>query len=822
MIRFCDRETYFIKYENLDKKKLLDYFLNNHVDESVYVIDANGTYKGRILYHALLHSADIKDALLEGCVVLDEQIWQNTRAYFSDYTGENGPYELLPVVDCQKKLICFAYEDVDANREIRMLRELEETEGTLQFSDIYPQCKSVKIYGFNELAYFFAKYLEKLGIGVRVEGSMWKKFFTSAECQTVSYESLTIYAEGVGPQKNTWMENFLTSVSVEFECIDHIYETNIKQGFIRDANGSYAEFIENLRDKEVIIVGTGTKSQEAYDFLLEQGIHTSCFIGESNDKCNHSMFGKRIQSSLAARKIYRNAVFLDCTSRHSTLGLSGVNKYDYMGYKRNERYFVIRDYIEIPENGIKNAMKQWKIVLAGDVYLCRRLYSYLAQNEISVLGYLNISSENDEIKNIPEVSAEDIEQDTMCLLVVPEYFNPDSREKRKKMMEMLLEYVKNSQIDNYTDYFSYTNAFIHIEKSNFPKYTEEWLQPKKVVLGAAEGHCGNILFRESLDNHPSIFMFSEYNYLNNDLMWICIRLSTEDAENIRSMFWKLYGNEREQSIYDPDAFNEKLDQLLSQFRQVTSQELFVMLHMAYMYMLGQDVLDMRDTIIYWEPHTVTRKLVENSVNWLGCSGSVSCDIINIVRNICIRNGSVIKENIREQWGGPYSFYRLALSHPDIEKKEYDQSSRLILKFEDLKKNPKKILSEICDRWDIDWADTLMMTSCQGKQSSYDNGERLVRDFDLDVIYNTYDKYSELDRLRLSIINAPWQRKYGYPYVSVKQFSRRELQEMFLKEFHFEELEEFHKEKTDLFFRIQVQIMIRQRLTEVWMAEVYPE
>ena len=46
--------------------------------------------------------------------------------------------------------------------------------------------------------------------------------------------------------------------------------------------------------------------------------------------------------------------------------------------------------------------------------------------------------------------------------------------------------------------------------------------------------------------------------------------------------------------------------------------------------------------------------------------------------------------------------------------------------------------------------------------------------------------------------------------------------MFLKEFHFEELEEFHKEKTDLFFRIQVQIMIRQRLTEVWMAEVYPE
>ena len=46
---------------------------------------------------------------------------------------------------------------------------------------------------------------------------------------------------------------------------------------------------------------------------------------------------------------------------------------------------------------------------------------------------------------------------------------------------------------------------------------------------------------------------------------------------------------------------------------------------------------------------------------------------------------------------------------------------------------------------------------------------------------------ELDRLRIMIFNGMWQKKYGYPYVELAQFSRRELQELFLKSYRIEDL-----------------------------------
>lgn len=57
-------------------------------------------------------------------------------------------------MDKDQRLISFAYEEYDINREIRMLSKLSENKDDLQFADIYPQYKCVKIHDFNELAYF--------------------------------------------------------------------------------------------------------------------------------------------------------------------------------------------------------------------------------------------------------------------------------------------------------------------------------------------------------------------------------------------------------------------------------------------------------------------------------------------------------------------------------------------------------------------------------------------------------------------------------------------------------------------------------------------
>ena len=57
----------------------------------------------------------------------------------------------------------------------------------------------------------------------------------------------------------------MRSVSVEFECVDKIYEENIKRGFIKDAAGDFTWLVEKLKDeKEIVIIGTGVQSLNAY------------------------------------------------------------------------------------------------------------------------------------------------------------------------------------------------------------------------------------------------------------------------------------------------------------------------------------------------------------------------------------------------------------------------------------------------------------------------------------------------------------------------------------------------------------------------------
>lgn len=95
----------------------------------------------------------------------------------------------------------------------------------------------------------------------------------------------------------------------------------------------------------------------------------------------------------------------------------------------------------------------------------------------------------------------------------------------------------------------------------------------------------------------------------------------------------------------------------------------------------------------------------------------------------------------------------------------------------------------------------------------------ISDFDLQPVYNLNETYfSELDRLRIMIINSPWQRKYGYPYVEISQFTRRELWDMFSKKFRFEELGDEMSTKLEREFRIRLNSFVRDTLQKVRMIE----
>lgn len=243
-----------------------------------------------------------------------------------------------------------------------------------------------------------------------------------------------------------------------------------------------------------------------------------------------------------------------------------------------------------------------------------------------------------------------------------------------------------------------------------------------------------------------------------------------------------------------------------------------MFHLAYKYIDTPIVskINIKNMIIYWEPHDVNTRDVEDFVNWLG-NEKVRCDIVNIVRNNVMRNGDV-KRVLHSYKDNRYALNYI-LDYPFIGVKEYLWGDRLVVRFEDIKSNPKKILKKICDEWDIEWSDTLMMTTENGVESFYNNGEYVVSGFDLKPVYNINEKYfSEFDRFRIMLLSLPWQKKYGYPYIETVQFSKRELQEIFMKKFRFEYMINFHSVKLEREFKIGLFYYIRNNLQKVRMIE----
>lgn len=824
MIRFCDKEVQCVLDESVDLNETIAYFMQGHKDDEVCVIHEDGKYVGNITYYSLFKAIDIESGTIDGgkaisrkCVVLDENIWINARHFFAYYEPVLNEHVLLPVINGQGQLTCFAYEDVHANREIRMLRELMEQPDALKFSDIYPDISCVKIHGFNELAYYFAKYLEMQDIPVQVDGDMWEGFFEGKDCKTLDYSHMTLYAEGIGVKPKNWTENLLRSVCVEFECIDKIYEANIKNGIINNANGDWEHGVkEYLCDKKIAVMGTDPAAQDVYDFLLMHGIETYCFVNESLEEGERRLFGKKICTSLELMKeCGGDIVFIDGEHKNSAWGNRILDYYDYIGYKRNESYFMIRDYVDVPRSGLKHALADSEIVLIGNTLLCERVREYICKkvllNQANPV-YADILQEEDEyLPDMPMIDIRDIRDDMVCLIVIPEFADDNllrfSWDKKKRM----ISHLKEMGINNFTDYFFYTLSFIDIIRELDTKRVRDSLMPKMNMMGSIEAHNGNVFFHGLLDNHPSV-MLMDYDFFSKNIFWVSACLANREPKDIVPLLYRVFPSEcKEEILPELKTFIKKVEQLLVDGEKYTSQELFVIFHIAYMYIYGKDITAISDKIIYWEPHCVDTTVVEEFPRWLEVSG-ICCNIVNVVRNICVRNGAIVRDYVCS------GFYQLlgcvAIAGLSLEKGDDALCKRYVVKFEDLKCRPRETLHKLCNVWGLPWSETLLEVTFHGKKWGYDNRGEMVYDFDLTPVYNRYEEYfSESDWFRVALINTSWQKKYGYPFVDASEFSQRELQEMFLKSFRFDKFRQYRDDKVRLDDRIFEMNKIRDRIWE---------
>lgn len=795
MIRFCDKEICCISYDNLNRSELLGFFLQGNLDDIVCVFDGEH-YMGKITYTSLLDNVDIQKAIQMDYLMIGKDMWEMGRKYYDAHQNKFGRMELLPVLNRENQIICFAYQDDEANRELRMLRELEAEDGLLQFEDVFPEYTCVRIYECNELAYYFVRYLKRRGIGIHVQGELWKEFDIDDADENLEYATLNIYAEGVWEKSADINQNLLRSASVEFECIDRIYEENIKCGKITDAAGDFEALISRLKkEEEIVILGTGNNSQNAYDLLLANNIDICCFMSDDEELRGRKILGKPILDSYQIKSRYKNAFFIDCQNKYSAWGFGGTNIYDYNGYYRNEKFVLLQDYIEIPKSGLLHVLEGKNIVLTGDIYLCRKVYRYLERElaDSSKVRYGNLWKE--ETKNnirLVEENVSDIEEDNY-LLIYPVYYTK-SYSKRKQLCDIRALYIQRMEeekVYNYSEYFSDTIALIN-QEYEFVKYQKERLNIGKIIIGVTNFYCGNILFRDILDTHPDILLLREC-FLNSNLYSICICLAQVKAADVVRVLWEICDTESgklpdngnmETEFPQREVFNREMEAMLQMDEKFTSQELFVMIHIAYAKMWGKEIKNINDMIIYWEPHLSKNMGSEEYAKWLGDS-HVNGYFVDIVRNMCVRAGSALKywESVSKKIRKVGSLYRIVLECPDISNDNYKFYNKLLIKFEDLKCNPQETLHTLCEEVGMEWSDTLLETTCHGKLHGYLE----VTGFDLRPVYNNYEQYfTGLDRLRIMITAAPWQKKYGYPYENILEFSRRELQEMFLKEYRFEQ------------------------------------
>ena len=745
-------------------------------------------------YHTNLeNNGDI--VINDNLLLMDGDIWQNCRSFLQGFDQKKRHViELIPVRDAEGELTAYGYQDHEANRELRMLRELRENAQALQFTDIFPEYQEVIIWGCNELAFFFAEYLKEQGITVSVIGQYWNCFGYETCGQRNSLggdTALVVYAEGIPLQNNSLYETVTRSVSPEFECIDKIYEANVLEGRIHDTIGGFDEFINRLKEEnEIVILGADMQAQDTYDLLMTYGIDICGFaVRDQSDamqtlnlrgfamqnESDEMRLGKKIMSVEEAMRILEHPVFLNYTDVHGALGEEWTEYFDYSGFERNKQYYLVRDYADIPTSNLIHVLRGKNVWLTGDAILCQLLSDYLNSIEN---GEVNVKF----ILLGERVSME--KEDILCL-VIPDCFVYDA-DMRAERDDVFKKKLSNMKLMNYTTYFCHSYAFALVDmylNRNGEKYTVPELSPKGILLGIIPSYCGSDFIRGILDGHPEIILFPRFSEFNDRLFWYCIRLANIESDKVVPNLREMYNVEASDRTFFSAQFWERLKILMGLKDRFTSQELFVLFHIAYTETVTEkQISDITNLVIYWEPHCVFRDESPYYALWLE-DAKLRGQTMLLRRNNIARLGSWWKYRAKEL--SFLTFHRaIFLENPDEGENHltYRYWTEFKMRFEDIKVNPKEKLMEICEQLEIEWSDNMLHTTSGGE--GYISCGSM--DFELRPVFNKYENYfSSFDRFRIYIASSAYQKKYGYSYDDCLSFSRRELLDMFMKPFLFE-------------------------------------
>lgn len=337
------------------------------------------------------------------------------------------------------------------------------------------------------------------------------------------------------------------------------------------------------------------------------------------------------------------------------------------------------------------------------------------------------------------------------------------------------------------------------------------------------GYSGNFFLDGIMDYHPELLTIKEFGLSAFGVIYreVLRDKTLEDGINllrqpqtdiqkslVNSEWDTLFKNARFLSdiAYVPDAniFYEKLKMLLYKKKIPTKLEWFKGIFLAYNLALGRSFRAENPPAIFLNMHTIRWPVIDAKKEiWDLLDQFEELKIISILRSQLSELGSVMNAESYNNGTKEYdyiSYFETALKRTALYADRDDKwlNKRAVVRFEDLKMYPKETTEVLCEFLDIQWYDSMLSTTANGKINGYVYGGTNTQGWDLRPVYNLHlNAVGYLDFYRLEILKGSYYLPWGYKpkFYDGILFSDSDLVKIFSLPFKFEQFVDSEKQRT---------------------------
>lgn len=782
-IRICDDNlVYCIKKQEVTQKRLEEIFKSNR-SVNVCIIDEAEKYQGFLTYYTLKEFDLIENAIVKEFAYLNENVWKGAYNYL-----KRNRTKYVPIIDMEGKLVFFAYNDDRSNKTLRYIKELRKCKEALEDIVEWVAWEGLNIIGLNEITYEVYLLLKDINKQVALSGDGWRNIVSEVEDELCeSYKCLIAEEKMLDICKYDFIFDWHCKCRLNARMCENSLGKNII-----------------LRGKEVIVDCTLKNVEKICNELLLLGANIrGLHIEEINES---KIWGYPVLQEQECLEL--------CKTNKMLISEQESNLFEKLYYEGQElgRDIILFSHIKnIEEVKINVLLRNKRIGLVGNKCLCQILFKYfidvlkLKQENIFFLNILSEDIENTNLKKI-EKDIEDtriFDEEIQYFIVeksTMKDFGIGSRVSviRKSMQEAGLKNISDYYLSN----FEYLNEVIERKKLN-KTYNKEKksVDIVRIVLGCTKSYSGNYFISELLDGHPDA-MSIPHSFFHNLLWYYSLYLlEMSEVDDMAGNLKKIYLEDLEEigqeneffSLFsDWDKFSRGLLEVLHTKKEISVYTIFVSVHVAYYYMNHGYYHTKREPWIYWEPHRIREKSKLLYIyDWFERYFEHFV-LLKIVRDPIRSLGSSIRDMMNCNLMRHLSIWQWATEEIYLDRFE---KNICVVRFEDIKLYPERVMRFLCDRIGIIWSESMMHTTINGESTTYDNGAYVVKDFDLKPVYNKYTEYfTEFDMSRLELLFYNIRNAYGYDTGKAPVVSSYQLCQWFEIPFKFEDPSIYNKQE----------------------------